>query len=60
MWWQVVSVPQEETRDYVSSYNINRVDSPPGHYKGRLQIINNQLTVHMIGGVDNNTKEITN
>ena len=27
---------------------------------GSLQIINNQLTVHVIGGQENDTKEITN
>ena len=54
--------PQDETLDYVFSYNItnnkwSRVP-PPGHYYGRLQIINDQLTV--IGGRDNDTEKITN
>ena len=54
--------PQVETYDYVFSYNINNDEwsrlPPPGHYYGRLQIINDQLTV--IGGRDNDTKKITN
>ena len=54
--------PQDETLDYVFSYNItnnkwSRVPLP-GQYKGILQIINDQLTV--IGGVDNDTKKVTN
>ena len=56
------SAPQNETLDYVFSYNINNNEwsrlPPPGHYCGRLQIINDQLTV--IGGVDNDTDEFTN
>ena len=40
---------------------VNRVDSLPWSLQGyRLQIINDQLTVHMMGGQDNDTKEITN
>ena len=54
--------PQDETLDYVFSYNITNNKwsrlPPPGHYYGRLQIINDQLTV--IGGRDNDTKKITN
>ena len=54
--------PQDETLDYVFSYNITNNKwsrlPPPGHYFGRLQIINDQLTV--IGGRDNDTKKITN
>ena len=56
------SAPQYETYEYVYSYNINNNEwsrlPPPGHYMGMLQIINNQLTV--IGGRDNDTKQITN
>ena len=56
------SAPQDETLDYVFSYDINNNKwsrlPPPGHYMGRLQIINDQLTV--IGGVDNDTDEVTN
>ena len=56
------SAPQDETYYYVFSYNItnnkwSRLPSP-GHYCGRLEIINDQLTV--IGGRDNDTKKITN
>ena len=54
--------PQNETYDYVFAYNISNNKwsrlSPPGHYMGRLQIINDQLTV--IGGVDNDTNKYTN
>ena len=54
--------PQDETLDYVFSYNINTNEwsrlSPPGHYYGILQIINDQLTV--IGGRDNDTNKVTN
>ena len=54
--------PQDETYDYVFSYKINNNKwsrlPPPGHYFGRLQIINDQLTV--IGGVDNDTNKVTN
>ena len=54
--------PQDETRDYVFSYDINNNEwsrlPPPGHYYGRLQIINDQLTV--IGGRDNDTNKCTN
>ena len=55
--------PKRETLDYVFSYNININENgwsklpPPGHYKGRLQILNDKLTV--IGGVDNATDEVT-
>ena len=56
------SAPQRETLDYVFSYNINNDEwsrlPPPGHYYGRLQIINDQLTV--IGGLDTDTDEVTN
>ena len=56
------STPQDETLDYVYSYNINNNKwsrlPPPGHYYGILQIINDQLTV--IGGVDNGTNKVTN
>ena len=56
------NAPQDETCDHVFSYNINNNKwsrlPPPGHYMGRLQIINDQLTV--IGGRDSNTKKITN
>ena len=56
------SAPQRETYDYVFSYNINNNEwsrlPPHGHYKGRLQIINEQLT--LIGGWDNDSKKITN
>ena len=56
------SVPQRETLDYVFSHNINNNEwsrlPPPGHYCGRLQIINDQLTV--IGGLDNDTDKVTN
>ena len=54
--------PQDETRYYVFSYNITNNKwsrlPPPGHYKGILQIINDQLTV--IGGVDDATNKATN
>ena len=54
--------PQDETLDYVFSYNVNNNKwselPPPGHYFGILQIINDQLTV--IGGRNNDTKKITN
>ena len=54
--------PQRETYNYVFSYNINNNKwsrlSPPGHCMGRLQIINDQLTV--IGGRDNDTDKVTN
>ena len=54
--------PQNETRDYVFSYNISNNKwsrlPPPGHYYAILQIINDQLTV--IGGRDNDTDEVTN
>ena len=56
------AAPQRETLDYVFSYNITNNQwsrlPPPGHYYGRLQIINDQLTV--IGGCDNDTNEVTN
>ena len=54
--------PQRETYNYVFSYNINNNKwsrlPPPGHYMGKLQIINDQLTV--IGGRDNDTNKYTN
>ena len=54
--------PQNETYYYVFSYNINNNEwsrlPPPGHHMGRLQIINDQLTV--IGGRDNDTIKVTN
>ena len=53
--------PQNETCDYVFSYNITNNKwselPPPGHYHGILQIINDQLTV--IGGRDGHTKKRT-
>ena len=53
--------PQRETHAYVFSYNSNVTEwsrlPPPGHYKGRLQIINDQLTV--IGGMDNDTNKVS-
>ena len=56
------TAPQRETLDYVFSYNINNNEwsrlPPPGHYQGRLQIINDQLTV--IGGWDTDTNKRTN
>ena len=56
------TAPQNETYAYVFSYNITNNKwsrlPPPGHYMGRLQIINDQLTV--IGGCDNDTNEVTN
>ena len=54
--------PQNDTLDYVFSYNININEwsrlPPPGHYKGILQILNDRLTV--FGGVDNATDKVTN
>ena len=54
--------PQNETLDYVFFYKININEwsrlPPPGHYMGRLQIIDDRLTV--IGGRDNATNEVTN
>ena len=54
--------PEDETLDYVFSYNITNNKwsrlPPPDHYHGILQIINDQLTV--IGGVDNDIKKSTN
>ena len=54
--------PQRETYFYVFSYNINNNEwsrlPPPSHYCGKLEVINDQLTV--IGGRDNDTKKITN
>ena len=54
--------PQRETLDYVFSYKININEwsrlPPPGHYMGRLQIIDDKLTV--IGGRDNAIDEVTN
>ena len=56
------TAPQDDTLDYVFSYNININEwsrlPPPGHYRGILQILNDKLTV--IGGVDNATDEFTN
>ena len=56
------NAPQDDTPDYVFSYNMNINEwsklPPPGHYMGILQILNNKLTV--IGGRDNATKKITN
>jgi len=56
------NAPQNETHDFVFSYNIaiNNWSKlpPPGQYKGKLQIISDQLTV--IGGRDDTTNEITN
>ena len=56
------SAPQDETYDYVFSYDINNNEwsrlPPPGHYTGILQIINDQLTV--IGGRDTDTNKLTN
>ena len=54
--------PQDDTLDYVFSYNLN-IDKwsrlpPPGHYSGRLQIIDDKLTV--FGGGDNATNTATN
>ena len=54
--------PQDDTHDYVFSYNININEwsrlPPPGHYCGILQILNDKLTV--IGGCDNTIKDLTN
>ena len=54
--------PQRDTHYDVFSYNININEwstlPPPGHYMGRLQILNDKLTV--IGGMDNATNEVTN
>jgi len=54
--------PQDDTCDYVFSYNISINEwsrlPPPGHYYGTLQILNDKLTV--IGGVDNATNKATN
>ena len=54
--------PQDETRDYVFSYDIYSNEwsrlPPPGHHTGRLQIINDQLTV--IGGRDKDSNRVTN
>ena len=54
--------PQRETYDSVFCYSINNNEwsrlSPPGHYCGRLQIINDQLTV--IGGWHCATSKATN
>ena len=56
------NAPKNDTLDYVFSYNININEwnrlPPPGHYRGKLQILNDKLTV--IGGVDNATNEVTN
>ena len=56
------AAPQDETCYYVFSYDTNNNEwsrlPPPGHYYGRLQIINDQLTV--IGGRDNDTNKHTN
>ena len=54
--------PDDDTLDYVYVYDINGNQwdrlPPPGQYKGRLQIINSNLTV--IGGRDNTTRKRTN
>ena len=54
--------PQDKTHYDVFSYNVNNNKwsklPPPSHYMGKLQIINDQLT--MIGGVDNDVNEFTN
>ena len=54
--------PEDDAYRYVYVYDINgdQWDTfpPPGQHKGKLQIIDNKLTV--IGGVDNVTKKITN
>ena len=53
------TAPRDENLDYVFFYNtkINEWSRlpPPGHYRGILQIISDQLT--LIGGVDNDTNE---
>ena len=55
------STPQRETLDYVFSYKINIKEwsrlPPSGHYHGRLQIIDDKLTV--LGGWDNATNKAT-
>ena len=54
--------PQDDTYEYVFSYNININEWSrlpfPGHYQGTLQILNDKLTV--IGGWDNATDRATN
>ena len=54
--------PDDDTHYHVYCYNIITDQweqlPPPGHYMGRLQIIDGKLTV--IGGRDNVTKKITN
>ena len=54
--------PDRDTYNYVYVYDINSnywdKISPPGQYKGTLQIIDSKLTV--IGGWDNTTNKRTN
>ena len=54
--------PDDDTLDRVYCYNIATDDweqlPPPGHYNGRLTIINSKVAV--IGGVDNVTNKVTN
>ena len=56
------NTPERETYDYVFSYKININEwsrlPPPGHCMGRLQIIDDKLTV--IGGVDKAINKRTN
>ena len=56
------NAPEDDTHYYVFSYNININEwsrlPPPGHYHGRLQILNDKLTV--FGGRDNATNKYTN
>ena len=56
------NAPQDDTLDYIFSYNININEwstlPPPGHYQGILQILNDKLTV--IGGWDRATNKATN
>ena len=56
------AAPDKDTYRYVYIYDINGKQwdrlPPPGQHKGRLQIINSNLTV--IGGWDNTTRKITN
>ena len=54
--------PDDDTYYHVYCYNITTDQweqlPPPGHYRGRLQIIDGKLTV--IGGRDNVTRKVTN
>ena len=54
--------PDNDTYYHVYCYNITTDQweqlPPPGHYMGRLQVIDGKLTV--IGGRDNATKKVTN